>query len=121
MPDSLKPDTPVDVIYIVLPNSMPAEYSIRGVQAAKHVLGEKPMATTPAECQAMIDAARKANRKLMVANRCRYEPFNQEMIRLAREQELGPVRIIRRCGLQYRRPDAMAAPEKHVGRRIADG
>jgi predicted dehydrogenase len=52
------------------------------------------MATTPAECQAMIDAARKANRKLMVAYRCRYEPFNQEMIRLAREQELGPVRIV---------------------------
>ena len=92
--DSIKDNPEVDVIYIVLPNSMHAEYTIRGVQAGKHVLCEKPMATTPAECQAMIDAARKANRKLMVAYRCRYEPFNQEMIRLAREQELGPVRII---------------------------
>src|SRR5580704_10058543 len=92
--DSIKDNLEVDIIYIVLPNSMHAEYTIRGFQAGKHVLSEKPMATTPAECQAMIDAGRKANRKLMVAYRCRYEPFNQEMIRMAREQELGPVRII---------------------------
>jgi predicted dehydrogenase len=92
--DSIRDNPEVDVIYIVLPNGMHAEYTIRGHQAGKHVLSEKPMANTPAECQAMIDAARKANRKLMVAYRCRYEPFNQEMIRLARQQELGPVKII---------------------------
>ncbi len=92
--DSIKDNPEVDIIYIVLPNSMHAEYTIRGHQAGKHVLSEKPMANTPADCQAMIDAARKANRKLMVAYRCRYEPFNQEMIRMAREQELGPVKIL---------------------------
>jgi predicted dehydrogenase len=92
--DSIKDNPEVDVIYIVLPNGMHAEYTIRGFQAGKHVLSEKPMANTPAECQAMIDAGRKANRKLMVAYRCRYEPFNQEMIRLARSQELGPIKVI---------------------------
>src|SRR6266436_962246 len=92
--DTIKDNPEVDVIYIVLPNSMHAEYTIRGHQAGKHVLSEKPMANTPADCQAMIDAARKASRKLMVAYRCRYEPFNQEMIRMAREQELGPVKVI---------------------------
>ncbi len=92
--DSIKDNPDVDVIYIVLPNSMHAEYTIRGLQAGKHVLCEKPMATTPAECQAMIDAGRKANRKLMIAYRCRYEPFNQAMIRMAHNQELGPVKII---------------------------
>src|SRR6266852_6971826 len=92
--DSIKDNSEVDIIYIVLPNSMHAEYTIRGVQAGKHVLSEKPMANTPAECQSMIDAARKADRKLMVAYRLRYEPFTQEMIRMAREQELGPVKII---------------------------
>ncbi len=92
--DSIKDNPEVDVIYIVLPNSMHAEYTIRGLQAGKHVLSEKPMANTPAECQSMIDAARKADRKLMVAYRLRYEPFTQEMIRMAREQELGPVKII---------------------------
>jgi len=92
--DALRDNPEVDVVYVVLPNSMHAEYTIRAHQAGKHVLCEKPMATTPADCQAMIDAARKASRKLMVAYRCRYEPFNQEMIRMAREQELGPVKVI---------------------------
>ena len=92
--DALRQNPEVDVVYVVLPNSMHAEYTIRAHQAGKHVLCEKPMATTPADCQAMIDAARKAERKLMVAYRCRYEPFNQEMIRMAREQELGPVRVV---------------------------
>ena len=92
--EALRDNPEVDVVYVVLPNSMHAEYTIRALQAGKHVLCEKPMATTPADCQAMIDAARKAERKLMVAYRCRYEPFNQEMIRMAREQELGPVRVV---------------------------
>jgi predicted dehydrogenase len=92
--DTLKDNPEVDVVYVVLPNSMHAEYTIRAHKAGKHVLSEKPMANTPADCQAMIDAARQANRKLMVAYRCRYEPFNQEMIRMAREQELGPVKVV---------------------------
>jgi predicted dehydrogenase len=73
---------------------MHAEYTVRGHQAGKHVLSEKPMANTLADCQQMIDAARKANRKLMVAYRCRYEPYNQEAIRMARQQELGPTKVI---------------------------
>jgi predicted dehydrogenase len=92
--DSIRDNPEVDVIYIVLPNSMHAEYTVRGLQAGKHVLSEKPMANTPAGCQSMIDAGKKANRKLMVAYRCRYEPFNREMIRMARSQELGPVKVI---------------------------
>src|SRR5580765_3424173 len=92
--DTIRDNPEVDVIYIVLPNSMHAEYTIRGHQAGKHVLSEKPMANTPADCQAMIDAARKANRKLMVADRCRYEPYNQEAIRMARSNELGTTKVI---------------------------
>jgi predicted dehydrogenase len=92
--DSIRDNPEVDVIYIVLPNGMHAEYTVRGFQAGKHVLSEKPMASTPADCQSMIDVGRKTNRKLMVAYRCRYEPFNQEMIRMARSQELGPLKVI---------------------------
>src|SRR5499425_364492 len=92
--DSIKDNPDVDVIYIVLPNGMHAEYSVRGLQAGKHVLCEKPMANTPAECQQMIEAGRKANRKLMVAYRCRYEPYNREAIRIARSRELGPTKVI---------------------------
>ena len=92
--DSIKDNPEVDVIYIVLPNGMHAEYTVRGFQAGKHVLSEKPMANTPAECQQMIDAGHQAGRKLMVAYRCRYEPYNQEAIRIARAQELGPTQMI---------------------------
>jgi len=92
--DSIKDNPEVDIIYIVLPNGMHAEYTVRGFQAGKHVLSEKPMANTPVECQQMIEAARKADRKLMVAYRCRYEPYNVEAIRIARSRELGPTKVI---------------------------
>lgn len=92
--DSIKDNPDVDVIYIVLPNGMHAEYTVRGFEAGKHVLSEKPMANTPAECQQMIDAGKKANRKLMVAYRCRYEPYNQTAIRIARSNELGPTQMV---------------------------
>ena len=92
--DTIRDNPEVDIIYIVLPNGMHAEYTARGFQAGKHVLSEKPMANTPADCQQMIDAGRKANRKLMVAYRCRYEPYNLEAIRMARQQELGPTKVI---------------------------
>jgi predicted dehydrogenase len=92
--DSLKDNAEVDVVYVVLPNGMHAEYTVRALQAGKHVLTEKPMANTPAECQQMLDAARKADRRLMVAYRCRYEPYNQEAIRIARSRELGATKVI---------------------------
>jgi len=92
--DSIKDNPEVDVIYIVLPNGMHAEYTIRGLQAGKHVLCEKPMASTSAECRQMIDAAKKADRKLMIAYRCHYEPYNKEAIRIARAHELGPTQMI---------------------------
>jgi glucose-fructose oxidoreductase len=84
----------IDIIYIVLPNGMHAEYTVRALKAGKHVLCEKPMANTPDECQQMIDAARQAQRKLMVAYRVRYEPFNQALIQAVREKEIGPLKVI---------------------------
>lgn len=92
--DSIKNNPDVDIIYIVLPNGMHAEYTVRGFEAGKHVLSEKPMANSPADCQRMIDAAKKADRKLMVGYRCRYEPFNREAIRIARSGELGATQVI---------------------------
>jgi predicted dehydrogenase len=92
--DSIKDNPEVEIIYIVLPNGMHAEYTVRGFQAGKHVLSEKPMANTPGECRQMIEAGRKANRKLMVAYRCRYEPYNQEAIRMASSEELGAIKVI---------------------------
>jgi predicted dehydrogenase len=93
--DSIRDNPEVDIIYIVLPNSMHAEYTIRGARAGKHVLTEKPMANTPKDCEEMIAACKQANRKLMVAYRVRYEPFNQELIKLSRDREtMGPVKVV---------------------------
>ena len=92
--DSLRNNPDVDIIYIVLPNSMHAEYTVRGAKAGKHVLSEKPMANTPKECEEMIKAAREAQRKLMVAYRVRYEPYNQALIKMCRDGELGQLKTI---------------------------
>ncbi|MBW4593561.1 MAG: Gfo/Idh/MocA family oxidoreductase [Brasilonema angustatum HA4187-MV1] len=92
--DSIRNNPEVDIIYIILPNALHAEYTIRGVQAGKHIMCEKPMAITVAECQAMIDAAKKANRKLMIAYRAQYEPYNLAAIELARSGKLGKLKLI---------------------------
>src|SRR5215471_2932005 len=92
--EALRDNSEVDIVYVVLPNGMHAEYTIRAAKAGKHVLTEKPMANTPKDCEEMIKACREANRKLMVAYRCRYEPYNQALIKIAREGELGPVKVV---------------------------
>jgi predicted dehydrogenase len=93
--DRIVDNPAIDVIYVVLPNNMHAEYTIRALKAGKHVLCEKPMANTPQDCEQMIAAAKAANRKLMVGYRVRYEPFNQALIAYAKETaELGPTRLI---------------------------
>src|SRR5262245_50047250 len=79
----------VDAVYIALPNSMHAEYTIRAANAGVHVLCEKPMAVTADECQKMIDACREANVKLMIAYRLHFEPINLEAIDLVRRGRLG--------------------------------
>jgi predicted dehydrogenase len=63
---------------------MHAEYTIRAAKAGKHVMCEKPMATSVAECEAMIAACKTAGRKLMIGYRCHFEPTNLEAMRLAR-------------------------------------
>ena len=93
--DSIARNPAVDVVYVVLPNSMHAEYTIRALEAGKHVLCEKPMANTPADCERMIAAARASGRKLMIAYRLHYEPHNQALVKFARDpQQEGPTQLI---------------------------
>ncbi|MBV9892085.1 MAG: Gfo/Idh/MocA family oxidoreductase [Rhizobacter sp.] len=82
----------VQVVYVVLPNSMHAEYTIRAARAGKHVLCEKPMANSVAECRQMIEACRRAGRKLMIAYRSQYEPMDRLIAWMARSGELGTLR-----------------------------
>jgi predicted dehydrogenase len=90
--DRLRDDASVQAVYIVLPNSMHAEFTVRAAQAGKHVLCEKPMATTVPDAQQMISACEKAQRRLMIAYRMQYEPYNRQVIRMVRAGELGQVR-----------------------------
>ncbi|SAL74915.1 Gfo/Idh/MocA family protein [Caballeronia telluris] len=82
----------IQVVYIVLPNGMHKEYTLRAAKIGKHVLCEKPMATSVADCQAMIDACRRAGRKLMIAYRSQYEPMDRMIAKMVRENKLGPLR-----------------------------
>jgi predicted dehydrogenase len=82
----------VQGVYIALPNSMHAEYTIRAARVGKHVLCEKPMANSVAECQGMIDACRQARRKLMIAYRRQYAPMERGLVKMIREKKLGELR-----------------------------
>ena len=82
----------VDAVYIALPNSMHAEYTIRAAKAGVHVLCEKPMAVTVGECRQMIAACRKADVKLMVAYRLHFETLNLAAMDLARTGRLGELK-----------------------------
>lgn len=92
--DRIVDDPSIQVVYIVLPNSMHAEYTVRAFKAGKHVLCEKPMAVSPEECEQMIAAGKAASRKLMIAYRCHYEPLNLAAMRLMRAGGLGKPRIV---------------------------
>lgn len=92
--DSIRDNPDIDIVYVVLPVAMHAEYTIRAAQAGKHVMCEKPMAVSAAECEAMIAACRKAGRKLMIGYRSRFEPHNRLAIELARSGHVGPTRQI---------------------------
>ena len=82
----------LDAVYIALPNSMHAEYTVRAARAGVHVLCEKPMAVTAGECRQMITACRKADVKLMIAYRLHFEALNLGAIELARRGDLGDLK-----------------------------
>lgn len=92
--DEIKNNPEIEIVYIVLPNSMHAEYTVRAAAAGKHVLCEKPMATSQAECQHMLDACRKTDRELMIAYRMQYNRLHRELRQMTRSQRFGGVRFI---------------------------
>lgn len=92
--DEIRDNKDIDAVYIALPNSMHAEYTIRAANAGKHVLCEKPMATSVHDSQAMINACKAASVKLFIAYRCQYEPTNLKAIELIRSGRIGTVQAI---------------------------
>jgi predicted dehydrogenase len=92
--DSISENSEIDVVYIILPNGMHHEFTIRAAKAGKHVLCEKPMANSVKECEEMIAACKAANKKLMIGYRIQYEPHHKLAMKYTREKEFGEVKII---------------------------
>lgn len=83
----------VDAVYISVPNHLHCDYTIRAAKAGIHVLCEKPMAITVAECEKMIVAARDNQIKLMIAYRLHLEPANLQAIEVVQSGQIGEPRI----------------------------
>jgi predicted dehydrogenase len=98
--DEVAKNKDIDVLYIGLPNSMHCDYTVRGAEAGKHILCEKPMAISSAECQKMIDACKAANVKLMIAYRMQYDPMWQAAYEIVQAGTLGKVQSVRGNMLQ---------------------
>lgn len=90
--DQIKNNPDIDIVYVVLPNSMHAEYVIRAAQAGKHVICEKPMAITVEDCDKMIAACKKAKRMLGVGYRLHYDPYHLEITRLGQQKTHGNIK-----------------------------
>jgi glucose-fructose oxidoreductase len=83
----------IDAAYLALPNHLHCEFTERAAAAGAHVLCEKPMAVTAAECDRMLAAAERAGVKLMIAYRLHFEPANLEAVKLGRSGRLGELRL----------------------------
>ena len=79
----------IDIVYVVTPNGLHAEHTVAAARAGKHVICEKPMANTVAECDEMMATCAKANVKLSIGYRLQFDPHHIELDRLARDKDFG--------------------------------
>jgi D-xylose 1-dehydrogenase (NADP+, D-xylono-1,5-lactone-forming) len=93
--EALLADPDIDVIYISLPNRLHAEWTIRAVEAGKHVLCEKPLALSVEEVGAVKSAAQKHGRVVMEAFMYRHHPQTLKVQELVRDGSLGTLKLIR--------------------------
>lgn len=110
----------VEAVYIVLPTGLHAEWAERAFAAGKHVMSEKPMALSSAECERMIAASQRAGRKLMIAYRCHFEPYNLKAMELMRQDAVGDLRLIR-TEHSYRLGPTTPAENWRVNRALTGG
>jgi len=93
--DALLADPDVEAVYISLPNTMHCDWSIRAVEAGKHVLCEKPLSRHPEEVEEAFDAAERADRLLSEAFMYRHNPQTARLAELVRDGAVGELRLIR--------------------------
>ncbi|HKE83135.1 MAG TPA: Gfo/Idh/MocA family oxidoreductase [Vicinamibacterales bacterium] len=110
----------VDAVYIALPNSMHAEYTIRAARAGVHVLCEKPMAVTAGECEAMIAACRSNRVKLMIAYRLHFEGVNLKAVDLVRQGRIGTPKFFNSSFALTVKPDNIRTKKELGGGTLYD-
>jgi D-xylose 1-dehydrogenase (NADP+, D-xylono-1,5-lactone-forming) len=93
--EALLEDPDVDAVYISLPNNLHAEWSIKSVEAGKHVLVEKPFSRHPEDVERSFDAAEQAGRLLSEAFMYRHNPQAARVASLLREGAIGELRVVR--------------------------
>jgi D-xylose 1-dehydrogenase (NADP+, D-xylono-1,5-lactone-forming) len=93
--EDLLADPEVDAVYVPLPNSMHVEWSIRALEAGKHVLCEKPMSRHPADVERAFDVAQRERRVLMEAFMWRHHPQLARARELIADGAVGRLRLIR--------------------------
>lgn len=89
--DNIRNNPDIDAVYVITPNGLHKDQSIRVAKAGKHVICEKPMAINAAEGQEMVDACRKANVKLLVGYRMHFEPKTLEVIHMRKNGDFGKI------------------------------
>jgi D-xylose 1-dehydrogenase (NADP+, D-xylono-1,5-lactone-forming) len=95
--ESLLADDEIEAVYISLPNNLHVEWSIRAVEAGKHVLCEKPMGKRAAEVEQAFDAAERAGRILSEAFMYRHNPQAKRLRQLVDDGAIGELRVVRAC------------------------
>lgn len=114
--DQIANNKAIDVVYIVLPNHLHKEFTIRAAKAGKHVICEKPMALNAAECREMIDACKKANVFLSIGYRLHYEPYTQRIMQMAKEKPYGNFYTVHAsAGFRYGNPNHNWRTESQYG------
>jgi predicted dehydrogenase len=92
--DKIANNKNVDIVYVVTPNALHLPYAERAAAAGKHVICEKPLEISVDRAQKILDACKKAGTKLQVGYRLQYDPFHNELIRLAQEKVHGELKMI---------------------------
>ena len=93
--DAILEDPEVEAVYISLPNSLHVDWTVRALEAGKHVLCEKPLSRRADDVERAFDVAERNDRLLMEAFMYRHNPQTQRLKQLVSEQAVGRVRIIR--------------------------
>lgn len=110
----------VNAVFIATDNGSHARFSVQAAEAGRHVLCEKPMATTREECQQMIRACRQNNVRLMIAYRKYFEPASLALKKLVSGGKLGRLKIIHSAFTIFIPPERKA-PNWHFNRKVSGG